>query len=344
MDPNETPDAADRPDAAGDASTGRLDPPAADDAPTQILSESFPLGGEAPTQVLGATGGVAPVPVEDKPRGKGLLITLIAVAAVLIIAGGVAVGMLLLGGGSGAPAPESSPSDTPEPEETDEPAALAVIGSFTAQPTTVECVDDSPGTTAPVLLDWSVADAERIALAQSAGQIDALNEPAVENLAADQAGYDGLPYDCAQPSLVYTLTAANADDERTSSFVLVNRTVLPPPPPVVAKPQITSVRWSDGVDYATCLSVYDNLTTTKGITWESTPNVNSVSLIYVIDANNYPYPANDYPVLASGLPASGSYPVQIYCGGQGSLTFEVIVIAENSSGKAERGLKGNTAT
>ncbi len=368
MDPNETPDEAQTPDAAGDASPERPDPPAgaeapteavdtpppapgegpteilnnirppADDAPTQILSESFPPAGEAPTQILGGTAGAEPVPAEDKPRGKGLLITLISIAAVLLIAGAVALGMLLFGGG-GAPEPEPAPTDASEPGE---PAAPAVIETFTAEPATVECTDDSSGTTAPVLLGWTVADADRIALAQSTQQIDALNESSADNLSAEQAGYDGLPYDCTQPSLVYTLTAANADDERTSSFVVVTRTVLPPPPPAVAAPQITDVRWSDGLDYATCPSVHDSLSTEKGITWTSTPNVNSVSLIYVIDVN-YPYPENDYPVI-TGLPANGSYPIQVYCGHDGSVTFEVIVIAENSSGKAERTIRGNTAT
>ena len=301
--------------------------------PTQVL-------GEAPTQVL--SEAAPPVP-HASARGKVPLIALIVFAGLLLIAVGVIVGLLFSGGGQSEPLPEPTISESPEPEPEPEPAALAEIVFFEATAATVDCKDEKSGTTAKVMLRWSVVDAERIALARGTGQVDALAEPSVEDLRAEESGFTALSFDCTQTSLVYTLTAANVEDERTSATVTIDRHLLPPP---IAKPKITELAWYDGLDYAICTSFTLGETEPKDIRWSTSPNVNSVSVYIAHDNDNPPTASSDFTIVRKGLAASGLYTVTIDCGHpqDRSRYFAVKIVAENASGRVEKIITGNTAS
>lgn len=305
--------------------------------PTEVFNDVFD---EAPTRVLHESGQA---PLAPSGRGKGPIIALIVLGALLLIAAGVIVGLLVAGGGQGQPVPEPTTSETPEPEPEPEPAALAEIVFFEATQTTIECQDDKSGTTATVSLSWTVTDADQIALARGEAEVDALDEPSAAELAAEEEGFTGLPFDCTKTTQVYTLTAANIEDVRTSEIVTIERTLAPPPK--AAAPKITEVAFTDGLDYAICPSFEFDLTVEKGVRWKSTPGVNSVSIhiSYADPMDSSVF--SDYKRLARNLPASGSYPLTIECGTSGySTAFKIRVTAENESGTVRHVIEGNTAS
>lgn len=316
-------------------------PPHDPTAPTEVFVAP-PAATEvfaAPTEVYAA----APPPQAEPKRSKLPFILLGVLGALLLISVGLIVG-LLLSGGNDQPAAVPTPtvSETPEPEPEPEPAPLAVITSFTVTPTIVDCVNESAGTTAAVTLSWTVTDAEKVALARGTEPVDALEDAAGQEVDAEQTDFGGVLFDCTLSAQVYSLTAENIDGDKVTESVTVDRNLLPPP---VAAPHISEVAWTNGFDYVICASFDNGLTEEKGVKWASSPGVNSVTLFLAQDDSGYPTASSHFTQVASGLPANGSYPVNINCGTSGYSTyFAVKVVAQNQSGRAEKLIAGNTAS
>lgn len=156
---------------------------------------------------------------EKRTRKRSvLLMVLSGVAVLLAVAAGAIIGTL---SGIAAPAePESPARPAPAP-----PAAEAapVIQSFTANTAAVECASEEAET--QVLLSWQIDDAESVAIAASDTQVDALDFPIAAALPASLTDRP-VAFSCATETVVYTVTAENADGVRVSAPVTVTR-VLP---------------------------------------------------------------------------------------------------------------------
>lgn len=144
-----------------------------------------------------------------------LLMVLSGVAVLLAVAAGAIIGTL---SSVAAPA-EPEPSVRPTPEQST-PAAAPVIKSFTANTATVECASEEAE--AQVLLSWQIDGAKSVAIAAGDTQVDALELPIAAALPAtltDRA----VPFACATETVVYTVTAENADGVRVSAPLTVTR-------------------------------------------------------------------------------------------------------------------------
>lgn len=152
-------------------------------------------------------------------KRSALLVILSGVAVLLAVAAGAIIGTL----GSVAAPSGAEPSTRPTPRQST-PAAAPVIQSFTANTATVECASED-AEDAQVLLSWKIADADSVAIAAGDAQVDALELPLAAALPANLADR-AVPFSCAAESVVYTVTAENADGVRVSAPVTVAR-VLP---------------------------------------------------------------------------------------------------------------------
>lgn len=156
---------------------------------------------------------------ERRTRKRSLLLMVLSgVAVVLAVAAGAIIGTL-----SGAAAPaEPEPSVRPAPEQS-AAAADPVIKSFTANTATVECTSEEAE--GQVLLSWQIDGAKSVAIAAADTQVDALELPIAAALPANLTDR-AVPFSCATETVVYTVTAENADGVRVSAPVTITR-VLP---------------------------------------------------------------------------------------------------------------------
>lgn len=181
---------------------------------------------------------------------RGLLIAVIALA-VLLLAAGITLLVVLLNGNAPSPTPtptpspspthttgpKPSPSPSPSPTTPPEPLATATITSFSGTPQTVDCV--ASAATPQVAFSWATTNVTRAAIAWGTAQKDALDSPNFNGLAGNQQGYQ-VPYDCSAASLVYSLTVAGPDGKHVTQVVTINRKTNPPPPPPDQEPEIMS--------------------------------------------------------------------------------------------------------
>lgn len=263
---------------------------------------------------------------------KTIYIVIAILGAALLVGVGLIVGLLAANGNQPAATPEPAPSETEAPS----PAALADILVFSAEQSVAECADADAGTTATVRLSWSVTGAERIALARGETPEDAIEASSSAERPAEQAGYEGMPFDCAAASQVYSLTAANADDERTSAYVTVQRTVREAPPiaspttpppsnPPAVQPVITEFTLLSNSPNVICedpaLTRADLL-----VRWNSNVSNNRTE----IRAH-----APDGTVLRDGLPGRGSVEVGWPCDRDSEVFLYVVVYGSaNASANA----------
>jgi hypothetical protein len=122
-------------------------------------------------------------------------------------------------------APSAAPSPTEEPEEPTPtptptaapPAAGPTFATFTA-PTSAEC--EAEEGEAPLTFSWSSDDAVRAYF--GVGTQNAAINPTESDL-PPTATFDEVPYDCAVPSQVYTVTLEDELGALTSRTVTVTR-------------------------------------------------------------------------------------------------------------------------
>jgi cell division septation protein DedD len=205
------------------------------DAPTRILPTAGAAGAGA------GAGAIPPArahsldrPVEGERKSRGLLYTLIALGAALLIA---VIVLLLMFFGDQDPAPVSTPTATPtvpaeptpsetpepapsptptqEPEPTEEPAVAPTFDSFEA-PTSAGCEEGDDN--APIQISWGSRDATSAFV--GVGTDDASQDPAESGL-PPVFTYTGFAYECELPSQVYTVTLENADGLTTSQSVTI---------------------------------------------------------------------------------------------------------------------------
>lgn len=218
--------------AVGAASAAK---PQTKNAPVAVGFDSLADAPEQSPSARPANAAVGLSPTDDEPRAHArrerhrrvtrrkrersvLLMVLTGVAVLLAVAAGAIIGTL-----SSAAAPaDSTPSAQPEPEKT-VAAAEPVIKSFTAKAPTVECPAEEGEV--PVLLSWQIDNAKRVAVGSGAAQVDAIDFPVAATLPA-KAADRAIPFSCAAETVVYTVTAENADGVRVSAPLTVTR-VLP---------------------------------------------------------------------------------------------------------------------
>ncbi|OJX70158.1 MAG: hypothetical protein BGO95_03895 [Micrococcales bacterium 73-13] len=203
----------------------------------------------AATTVL-ADGGGGGLPPEQPPTGggfrdwdprrKALVITLIAVAGVLIIALIILLVVLFSAKGEPGPSPTTSPTHSTGPTPTPTPTRSATptpapttvkpaVQSFTANSSTAVCPDTGAGTNVTMHFAWTVVGATQIAIASGPVAIDAIANPFQNNLPATATDFQ-MPFGCANSQLTYTLTIAGPDGQHYSGVLTVTRQYTPPPP------------------------------------------------------------------------------------------------------------------
>jgi hypothetical protein len=124
-------------------------------------------------------------------------------------------------------APAPSPTPTEEPEEEEEPSAAPTpvappaagptFATFTA-PTSAEC--EAEEGEAPLTFSWSSDNAVRAYF--GVGTQNAAINPTESDL-PPTATFDEVPYDCAVPSQVYTVTLEDELGALASRTVTVTR-------------------------------------------------------------------------------------------------------------------------
>jgi hypothetical protein len=210
----------------GDVPTARY-PSSGQEPPTVRL----PAPGAVPSGRRAATS--ARQSATNERTSHGLLYTLIAIGAALLIAVVVLLLQLYNDGQnpvvaptqteSAAPAPSEEPSEEPEPSpeptpsRTVEPVAAPTFDDFAA-PTVAECEEGEDS--APLEFSWSSSDAVRAFI--GVGTDDASIDPFASDLPPVFTFRD-LEFDCAQDSEVYTVTLEGDDGQVTSQSVTIRR-------------------------------------------------------------------------------------------------------------------------
>ncbi len=153
-----------------------------------------------------------------------------------IITSGITLGAMILAVGAGAAIALLTQTSVPDDRSTSAPSGSVVeelpapeIATFAAAQANVTCETEEAA--AEVHLSWLVNGASAVAVAAGAAEVDALDSPLLTDQAALMSDV-AAPYDCAAPTLVYTLTAENADGTRTSASVTVVRDPIETEAPV----------------------------------------------------------------------------------------------------------------
>lgn len=216
-------------------------------APSAASSIAAPAAAAAPT-------GPLPIPPEDETtaarrgrfrraaqasrRRRGIVVA-VAGAAVLAALGTVAA--------------VAAMTATPTPEVRVTPGAdgnAPTIQSFTAGSASAVCIEPKGETQIP--LNWTIEGASRVAIASAPGEVDAFKSPLYDDLPT-QVSTLLVPYPCAEASRSYTLMAETSDGGRSSTVVIVSRTIArtatpTPSPTPTPTPTQRSDRGGGGTD------------------------------------------------------------------------------------------------
>lgn len=147
---------------------------------------------------------------------RRLVALCIAVGALLLaVAAGAAIAMLTNASAQARTSVGSDAQDATTPGP--------VISGFTLSAASASCA--TPNGIVQVPLNWMVDTPTRVALGIGGREVDAFAEPLADNLPPKGVGYS-VDFPCSEASRVYTLVAENAAGGRSSSVVIVSRTLL----------------------------------------------------------------------------------------------------------------------
>ncbi|GAB3606071.1 hypothetical protein GCM10027413_14800 [Conyzicola nivalis] len=236
---DETPtDRFEAPTAPTDAATRILPAQGGATPATPYPTRAYPPAAAPPAATV-RTVTSGPVPPKADPTAKKsrtLLYWLIGIGVVLLIAVIVLLVTLFSNPDDAAvaptptptqsAAPSAAPAPTEEPEEEEPapapspsapPAAGPTFATFTA-PTSAEC--EAEEGEAPLVFSWSSDNAVRAYF--GVGTQNAAINPTESDL-PPTATFDEVPYDCAVPSQVYTVTLEDELGALASRTVTVTR-------------------------------------------------------------------------------------------------------------------------